>query len=372
MLNLQQEAGNSAVSRALSGRSAALPVQRVLSDSSDYSDSEEDSVYPSGTYGARSRARGRLSDRFGVPMTGNTHQEEHAPAYAATARYAPVPRRRNTRHEGLIPSYQETHRAHRHHVGTGSGTTVGRTGLSSRTYRDQQEQYLFDNDAHGAFLMNQLEYNEVDDFHRESRTVPGRQSDLSFRHMVRSNQPIPYYDRNGRVQQTSPLTPQQQTDLRVARETMRRRSQLAPAEQYNLLRSYGGSRFDDYPTRSRRPTLSEGLTDYPDLRDRSSSPLRIPPSDGLGRRDRSRPPTSSQRQLLEALARSGTTTRDDLGTSRSSRDRSLSRRNTVSSRSRSVARYDAYDSDDDLPVSSQRSRSRAPGRRLLDADFDDF
>jgi hypothetical protein len=273
LLNLQRAAGNAAVSRALAGRSAAVSVQLV-----------RDSRYEPGTYGSRRQERRRLEDEYGARVTGDRLQAEHGIAYGATARYAPASRRENRVHEGEIGAYYETHDAHRAHRGTGSGTTVHDDGLSSVSYRDRQEEYLFNDDPHSALLINQVGYN-IDEFHRDSGTTAARQSDDSFHGFLEANPRTPYYDSAGTRRSTRRLAPREQADLSVIRSTLRGGSRPSEEEQYSTLRHFGGSRFDDYPTRSRGRADPQELTDFFDVRDRSASPLRVP-SDYGGSRSR--------------------------------------------------------------------------------------
>ncbi|AXL90044.1 hypothetical protein C4J65_18460 [Streptomyces sp. CB09001] len=250
----QHRVGNAAVHHALPGQSDAVPVQRAPRDE-----------YPPGTYGYRRRERRRLEDEEPTPISGSTHQMEHAWGYAATARYAPVPRRRDTQHEGRIGAYYETLEAHRAHPGTGSSSTIANNGLSSVTYRAMQEERLRDNDPGTPLLMNQVYYNDMPEFTRMTGTPAGRQSDSSFRAMLDANPPTPIYDSDGEERWTRRLRPYERADADVTRSTMRAGRYLDADEQRTIMDRYGATRTDEYPTRSRGPADDLELNSFPDI-----------------------------------------------------------------------------------------------------------
>ncbi|NEA43305.1 hypothetical protein G3I42_29375 [Streptomyces sp. SID11385] len=265
LLDLQRSAGNAAVTRALSGQSAGLPVQRVRDDE-----------YPEGTYGRRGKERKYLEDEYGLDMGGAHFQVEHAHGYASTARRAPRSRKSNTRHEGEILAYHETLRAHRDHPGTGSSLRRRTTGLNSRDYRDRQEEYLLDDDPYSSLELNQLEYNTLPSFHAASGSREAEAADRSFRRSIKANPRTPIYDRDGDRRYTRSMRPGEQARLDIGRTEMRERREMPHSERVRVLREeYGGSRFDEYPTRSRGPADDDELTHFFDApRERESSQRR--------------------------------------------------------------------------------------------------
>ncbi|WP_234011075.1 hypothetical protein [Streptomyces sp. SPB78] len=273
ILSLQRSAGNAAVARALSGQSGGLPVQRVTGAPVQR---VRDDEYPDGTYGRRGKDRKYLEDEYDLDMGGSNFQVEHAHGYASTARRAPRSRKSNTRHEGEILAYHETLRAHRDHPGTGSSLKRRTTGLNSRDYRDRQEEYLLDDDPFRSLELNQLEYNPLPSFHAASGSREAEAADTSFRRSIKANPRTPIYDRNGERRYTRSLRPGEQAQLDIGRTSMRERREVPHAERVRVLREeYGGSRFDEYPTRSRGAADGDELTEFFDApRERESSQRR--------------------------------------------------------------------------------------------------
>ncbi len=264
------------------GASGAVPVQRM----------PRGSRYAPGTYGYDERKR--LEARHGSDFRRKDYEDEHVSAVDSTARYSGISRRKNTRHVGELPSYYEDKPSHRIHPGTGSSSvTVGPTGYTGESFRRRQESYLFDDEPGKSVLSNQIEYN-TDEWHSTTGTKVGEIADDSFNFMLDSNQRTPFYDEYGDRQPGSSLRPQDQAGAQLTRTTMREGWQSEEQEQ-SILDRYGATRFDDYPTRGRlgkersddfawstssydMAASGAKLSSYPDVRDRSASPLRIPES----------------------------------------------------------------------------------------------
>ncbi|MEU0136308.1 hypothetical protein ABZ172_20095 [Streptomyces sp. NPDC006296] len=301
-------------------RVAGAPVQRVRDDE-----------YPEGTYGKRAKERRYLEDEYDLDMGGSAFQVEHAHGYASTARRAPRARKHNTRHEGEILAYHETLDAHRDHPGTGSGLKRRTTGLNSRDYRERQEEYLLNDDPYSSLEINQLEYNTLPSFHAASGSRQAEAADASFRRSIKANPRTPIYDTGGSRRHTRSLRPGEQAQLDIGRTSMRERREVPHAERVRVLRDeYGGSRFDEYPTRSRGPADGDELTDFFDA---------------------PREKSSSQRRALKKLAKTPYTGGRDFDLDDHDRGRSRS----------------PYISDRDY----DRPRAKSSGRGLSDRDYGD-
>ncbi|MYQ57791.1 hypothetical protein GTY68_11210 [Streptomyces sp. SID4926] len=343
LLGLQRAAGNAAVVRALSGQSDAPAVQRVATTPVQRVRGDE---YPEGTYGKRAKERKYLEQAFDTDMGGDHFQVEHAHGYASTARHAPVPRKSNTRHEGEIFAYYETLAAHRDHRGTGSSGQRGSTGVNSRDYRDRQEEYLLDDNPYGSLEINQLEYGMEPSFHAMSGTRQGKASDASFRRALKANPRTPIYDHDGTRRHARSLRPGEQARLDLMRGELRDREELPYQDKVKVLRDeYGGSRFDEYPTRSRGPADGEELTDFFDA---------------------PREKSSSQRRALKRLAR--TPYKRDYALDLDEGGRGRSRSPFVDDEERRGRRGKSRARDYDEPGPSRRDKSRT---RLVELDYDD-
>jgi hypothetical protein len=292
VLALQRLAGNAAVSRALAaqggqgqGRQAPLPVQR----------SGRESGPARGTYGYRSREADLLEEEYGDPISGRTHQHEHTVLFNVGARGSGL-RRGATGPEGQpvrrleadMPSYPETLRAHRRHEGTGNRLTQrGATGMTGREYRDAQHSAIADRDRDNPFtalVHNQVGYAGMREFHDQTGTVAGRQSDAGYGAMVDSGHRVPHFTGPGQTRRTRPLIASEQAEAISMRQQMRTRQYPDAREQDRLMRRYGAH---NPQLRSQGP--SEGLTmsDYSDL-DVSSGRSRSPQEPETSRHARSR------------------------------------------------------------------------------------
>ncbi|EDY45583.1 hypothetical protein [Streptomyces sp. SPB074] len=280
-------------------------------------------------------------------MGGNHFQVEHAHGYASTARHAPVPRGRNVRHEGETFAYYETLAAHREHRGTGSSGKRGSTGMNSRDYRDRQEEYLLDDNPYGSLEINQLEYGMEPSFHAMSGTRQGKAADASFRRALKANPRTPIYERDGTRRHTRSLRPGEQARLDLMRGELRDREELPFEDKVKVLRDeYGGSRFDEYPTRSRGPADGEELTDFFDA---------------------PREKSSSQRRALKRLARTPYKRDYDLDLDEEG-GRGRSRSPFVEDEERRGRRGKSRARDYDEPGPSRRDKSRT---RLVELDYEE-
>ncbi|MFJ9030924.1 hypothetical protein ACIRQP_20810 [Streptomyces sp. NPDC102274] len=346
ILSLQQSAGNAAVTRTLSGQPAGLSVQRVRGD-----------AYPEGTYGRRAKDREYLEEEYDLPISGKNFQVEHAHGYASTARRAPVPRSRNTRHEGEILAYHETLDAHRDHPGTGSSLKHRSTGVNSKSYRERQEEYLLNDDPFSSLELNQAEYNTLSSFHAVSGSREAEVADASFRRSLRANPRTPIYDRDGNRSYARSLRPGEQAQLDIGRTSMREGREVPHAERVRVLRDeYGGSRFDDYPTRSRGRADDDELTSFFD------EPRRKESSQRKALKRLVRTPYKHDNELHQDRGRSRSPYIDDRDSRPSSSRRSKSSGRGLSDRDAYAgsSRYDAPPEDgyllsqpSDMPFSSR-------------------
>lgn len=158
-----------------------------------------------GTHGGKVSEQKRLKAKFGLKVSGDSHQSEHAIGYAVAADGAP--RGENGALERAMPAYQEQYGFHRAHVGTGSGADADE-------YRDHQRALLESGAPGVAVQLNQLHYAFQEGF-QDDRGVEGQQADDSYNVMVQAMRSVPYFA-NGQTQ-SADVSAKERAEMRLTR-----------------------------------------------------------------------------------------------------------------------------------------------------------
>lgn len=153
-------------------------------------------AYGIGQHGARRSEQKRLTDKFGQAVNGDTHQSEHYIGFAVLNQSSGQSRRESGRFEREAHAYQEVHGSHRKHVGTGTSSTVGASGLSADTYRDYQRALLESGNPSAAGQLNTLGYAFQTGFQASAQTIEGQQASSSFVGMMGQMQDVTYMQGN--------------------------------------------------------------------------------------------------------------------------------------------------------------------------------
>ncbi|MBS3941159.1 MAG: hypothetical protein KG028_09380 [Actinobacteria bacterium] len=163
-VHLQTTAGNQAVSGLLASQSEGS-AKRKPGELDDTAESPKKKgrqrKYGPGRHGDKKHEQQRLKAAFGVAVTGDTHESEHAIGYEPLSQTADLPRGKSTRAkelENYAPAYQEAYERHRGHIGTGTTNEVDASGFNSHTYRDSQRKLVQEGDVSSAVQLNQLGY----------------------------------------------------------------------------------------------------------------------------------------------------------------------------------------------------------------------
>ncbi|WP_240224984.1 hypothetical protein [Rheinheimera hassiensis] len=182
--------------------SQTTPLQSVIQRQCDHCDNvacDDGSIcnyngraYGIGQHGARRSEQQRLTDEFGQAVSGDTHQSEHYYGFAVLNETSGQSRRESGRFEREAHAYQEVHGAHRAHVGTGTSSTVGASGFSADTYRDDQRALLESGNPSAAGQLNTLGYAFQPSFQGSAQTTEGQQASSSFVAMMGQMQDVTY------------------------------------------------------------------------------------------------------------------------------------------------------------------------------------
>lgn len=171
-------------------------------------------------YGGKKRDQRRLSVKYKKTVSGRTHQAEHPYGFAVLRGDISGKRGKGgvmRRIEQTAPAYQEHHRSHRDHIGTGNSNARGGSGINSAEYREWTGQALRDHNPEIAIAINQMDYAHMDRSGADPTEM--QQADDSFNMMVRNMGSVPMGS-GGQVVQLPPPTPRQRLDMLVIRWTL--------------------------------------------------------------------------------------------------------------------------------------------------------
>jgi hypothetical protein len=157
------------------------------------------SKYTRGQHGAKKEEQQVLANKFGSPVSGDTHESEHPVGMEAILHGSGENRKKGRGNllEKCAPAYQEQTSLHRDHIGTGTTTTktgmdkrkkkgLGDSGFNSETYRSTQRDLIKEGDVSSAVQINQLDYAFNPKFQsaHKSPTTANKQADDSHKAMV--------------------------------------------------------------------------------------------------------------------------------------------------------------------------------------------
>lgn len=152
-------------------------------------------TYILGQHGAKGREQKRLSKRYGIKVTGSTHESEHTIGFEPLNQTSGIKRGTAGRIrtlENKAPAYQEYKPLHRDHIGTGTTNTVDKSGFNSHTYRQYQRSLVESGDVSSAVQLNQLGYSFDPKFKKLSSTPEGKSANDSFNTMVENMEGVTY------------------------------------------------------------------------------------------------------------------------------------------------------------------------------------
>ncbi|MDJ0715863.1 MAG: hypothetical protein QNJ54_16805 [Prochloraceae cyanobacterium] len=176
--------------------------------------------YGLGQHGAKTSEQKRLTAQYGVKVSGETHQSEHAIGFEVINRTSGEQRGKPGRArylENTAPAYQETYQEHRDHVGTGTKNSEDESGFNSTSYRDAQRKLLEHHDLSSAVQLNQLGYAFNREFQRKSGTREGQAANDSYEAMVNNMNELTFA--NGSDNETVTTTSFEREEMRLARKT---------------------------------------------------------------------------------------------------------------------------------------------------------
>ncbi len=143
--------------------------------------------YTIGSHGYKKKEQQELSTKYGINVSGATHESEHTIGFEPLNQTSGEKRGKGTRArklENTAPAYQEVKDFHRSHIGTGSHGTADESGFTSTGYREAQRNLLTSGDVSSAVQLNQLGYAFNPVFQSSSKTKEREAADESFARMV--------------------------------------------------------------------------------------------------------------------------------------------------------------------------------------------
>lgn len=174
--------------------------------------------YGEGTHGSKKAEQKRLKLLYGIDVSGDTHESEHAIGFEPLNQTSGLKRGtagRARKLENEAPAYQEVESLHREHIGTGTKSTPDASGFTSKQYRDAQRSLLAAEDVSSAVQLNQLGYAFDPDFATNAATQERKAADDSYNTMVNNMNSITYAQ--GDDDKTVSVTPQAKAEMHLAR-----------------------------------------------------------------------------------------------------------------------------------------------------------
>jgi hypothetical protein len=175
--------------------------------------------YGRGTHGYKTKEQRRLSDKFDIHVSGDTHESEHAIGYEPLAQTTGLHRQhdaRGRRLEKSAPAYQEKYAMHRAHIGTGNRLQADESGFNAQTYRRDQRRLIESGQVGNAVQLNQLGYAFIDGFQDDSLLdFNAEAADDSYDMMVQNLGQVTYG--HGDKDVTVDVSPQERAEMYLAR-----------------------------------------------------------------------------------------------------------------------------------------------------------
>lgn len=176
-----------------------------------------------GTHADRKHEQQRLGNEHGLPVSGSTHESEHA---VGNNVLVDGQKRGSTKENREIEknamAYQEVKEDHRGHVGTGTGNTSKARDPAAfggaDGYRRAQDQSIRSGSVSSAVQLGQLGYAHMDGFQSKKRgidQVRQQQSNDSFDQMVEHKKSLDYLD--GGTKKKVRISPEEQAEMYLSR-----------------------------------------------------------------------------------------------------------------------------------------------------------
>lgn len=201
------------------GTESKGPIQLVRRKTTAKKKPTRRNKYSLGQHGFKAQEQRRLKNKFGISVSGKTHESEHTIGWEALARTSGIKRKKpGVRGRGLefrAPAYQEVHALHRAHIGTGTRGDVDESGFSSQSYRNTQRSLIEQGDVSSAVQINQLAYAHLPSFQQAVQTPQGQGASDSFGAMVQNLQSFTHAQ--GATDVTAPVSPLQRAEMLAAR-----------------------------------------------------------------------------------------------------------------------------------------------------------
>ena len=192
--------------------------KRLLYIGGDNASHRNTSSKSDGTYGTRYHERKRLENEMGQPISGSTHEFEHAIPYSVLSDNVDSEekiKRTSSEGQGICNAgmaYAERKEAHREHVTTG----FSKEGIK---FSKQLRTLLNDGDVSGVLQMQSLGYAFTSNFVENSSTIGGQIAHNSYESMILKINKISYRNNDGSIS-TLPVTNDQKVEALAARYTI--------------------------------------------------------------------------------------------------------------------------------------------------------
>lgn len=175
-------------------------------------------TYKPGMHGYKKKEQTRLSDAYGIQVTGDSHESEHTIGFEPLNQTSGNKRGENAaarRLENIAPAYQEVKELHRDHIGTGTQNEKDASGFNSEGYRASQRSLVEANDVSSAVQLNQLGYAFDPNKSKLTTTQEGLAATDSYDTMVSNMDSVTYA--SGEDEKTVGVDARQKAEMYLAR-----------------------------------------------------------------------------------------------------------------------------------------------------------
>ncbi|MFD0671004.1 hypothetical protein [Cohnella sp. GCM10027633] len=182
---------------------------------------EKRGKFTPGMHGYKKKEQARLSEAYGIEVTGDSHESEHTIGFEPLNQTSGNKRGENAtarRLENIAPAYQEVKQLHRDHIGTGTQNDADASGFNSEGYRSAQRSLVEDGDVSSAVQLNQLGYAFDDNKSKLTTTDEGLAANDSFDTMVSNMDSVTYA--SGEDETTVGVDAKQKAEMYLSRRAM--------------------------------------------------------------------------------------------------------------------------------------------------------
>lgn len=196
--------------------------------------------YEMGMHGAKKREQTRLTKKFGIDVTGDTHESEHVIGFEPLNQTSGDKRGSGTevrQFENRAYAYQEMKELHRDHIGTGNKGSEDDTGFTAQSYRDSQRSLVEDGDISSAVQLNQLGYAFDPNKSQLTSTTEGKAATDSFNKMVSGMTSVEYA--SGSEKKHVPVDAKQRAEMHLSRQVVETGKFPTVDEENAIRKMYG-------------------------------------------------------------------------------------------------------------------------------------